>query len=250
MGGQELDDVRTGQLGAAAEVQVREGGAAAQREEGSGGDLGMRDVQMGQVYQTREQRMDGVVGEAAAFVEGDTPEPGEARRQVRVVCGHDAGKGRPEGRRGAAAKVDGAQGRNGRKDLVQHGGVDVVLDVLLEQQLLEVGQEVETFTQGAGGQVLDVDVHALGAAEADGRKVGEIEAADDGAERGVLADMGEGLGEDDGVRDGDVAVQHAQGCGVQSARGQQAGDQVDVAGGVSVGRDVNGQEGDYLVCST
>ena len=47
--------------------------------------------------------------------------------------------------------------------------------------------------------------------------MGEIEAADDGAEGGVDGDVGEEFAEDAGVGDGDLGVEGTEGGGVDRA---------------------------------
>lgn len=59
--------------------------------------------------------------------------------------------------------------------------------------------------------------------------------------------MVESLGEDDGVRNSDVSVQHSQGGRVQSSAGQQAGYQVDIARSIPVWWDIQCQMGYDLV---
>lgn len=59
--------------------------------------------------------------------------------------------------------------------------------------------------------------------------------------------MIEGFGEDNRVREGHVPVQHAQGRCVQRARGQKARDEVHIARGVAIGRQINGKVGDDLI---
>lgn len=76
--------------------------------------------------------------------------------------------------------------------------------------------------------------------------MGEVKTADESAQRRILRDMVECLGEDNGVREGHVAVQHTQGSCVQRVGGQQTGNQVDVSRRAAIWRDVQRQVGDDL----
>ena len=93
---------------------------------------------------------------------------------------------------------------------------------------------------------MNLDVHLLGATQADGGEVGEVKTADESAQRRIPRDMVECLGEDNGVREGHVAVQHTQGSRVQRVGGQQTGNQVDVPRRAAIWRDVQRQVGDDL----
>lgn len=59
--------------------------------------------------------------------------------------------------------------------------------------------------------------------------------------------MVESFGEDDGVRDGDVAVEDTERRCMQRLGGQQARDEIDIARCIAIGRDVKGQMRDNLI---
>jgi hypothetical protein len=59
--------------------------------------------------------------------------------------------------------------------------------------------------------------------------------------------MIKGFGEDNRVREGHVPVQHAQCRRVQRARGEKARNEVHIARGVAIGRQINSKVRDYLI---
>lgn len=80
--------------------------------------------------------------------------------------------------------------------------------------------------------------------------MGKVQTAHQCPESGILCHMIECLGEDDGVGEGHVPVQHTQGRRVQRARGEETRDQVDIPRGVSIGWHIQGKVGDDLVWGT
>lgn len=57
---------------------------------------------------------------------------------------------------------------------MQDGRVNVIIEVLLQQDLLDGGRELETFSEALRGKVLDLGIRLPGPAEADRGKVREI----------------------------------------------------------------------------
>ena len=172
-------------------------------------------------------------------MEGETP---DSQRHGPVGPGDGGTKSVLELRRRAPAKIEGLDAGETQEQLAEDGLAEIIVDVLLGEELLQVGDELEALKQRLRRQV--AGLRALGGCQEElaGVEVAEVEAADDGAERRVGGDVVEKFAEDARVWDGDFAVKGCEGCVMQGLGGQEQGHEVDVAAGDAVGGDVEGEK--------
>ena len=88
--------------------------------------------------------------------------------------------------------------------------------MLLSQEFPEVGSQGETLQECCWNQVQSLGPLTWSLTESGGVEVREIKASHDRSQRGVSADVREEFPEDAGVRDGDLAVQRGESCGVDA----------------------------------
>ena len=246
VGGQELDQRRWVQTSATGQTQVGDTGGFGDREQSRVVDLSVGQVQVCQVHKAREEKVEHGCRDSAAFVERESLDVWQAHGQSRTPT-----KGLLEDTRErvsrATAQVNCLQDRQSHKQLPDNIHAQIALEMLLQQTLLQVRQNIQALQQGAGSQVLDLCVHLLGATQSNGGKVGEVQSAHQCAQGGVLGHVVEGLREDAGVRESHVSVENAQGSSVQGTGCKKARNEIDVAGSVSIRRDVQSQVRDDVV---
>ncbi|KFY39753.1 hypothetical protein V494_03862 [Pseudogymnoascus sp. VKM F-4513 (FW-928)] len=235
----EVDHGVAGEGLASAQVEVRQSGCLRDAGESLVRHACACDIEVGQVREAREQRLKHAGWQDGALVEGQASyghQLGEVRRAHK--CHHGGAEGAGRG----SAEVEGAQLRVG-EELVQDIHAELLVNVLLGQELAQVGQQVQTFQHGLLRQVLRLSALSRSHSRAGGVEVREVETAHNRAQGGVFLDMVQELAEHGRVRDGDLLVQRGERSGVQRARGQEEGHQVDVPWLQAIRRDVR----DHLV---
>jgi len=150
----------------------------------------------------------------------------------------------------AGAEVHGLQVGQSGKQFPHNGRADIILNMLLEQALFQIGQQLQALQQRLGGHILDLYIHLLGASQAHGGEVREVQAPDQRAQGRVVGDVIEELGEDDRVGNGDVSVQYTQRCSVQRLGRQKTRDEIHVPRGVAIRRNVEQQMRYDLIWAT
>lgn len=244
--GQELNQRAWAKTGAPGQAQV--GDAGSLRDSGKSGvvDLGVGEIEVGQVDESREEVVEHGGRDGAALVKREPFQAGQGHGQRGPTDQgllEDCGKGLSR----AAAEIHRAQVWQSHEQLPDHIGANVAFQMFLEQAFLQIGEEFQALQEGPGSQILDFGVHLLGATQADGSEVREVQATNECAESGILRHVVECLGEDHGVGEGHVSVQDTQSRCVQCVRSQKARNQIHVSGSVAIGWEIQREVGDDLV---
>lgn len=77
--------------------------------------------------------------------------------------------------------------------------------------------------------------------------MGEIQSSDNGTQSRILGQVTQKLGKYGRMRNCDMMIQGRKRCCVDCSRSEQTGDEIDIPGGVVVGRDFESELGNDVI---
>lgn len=137
--GEEVDDGVAGEGLASAQIEVRQPRGLGDGGERLVGHAGARHVEVGEVREAREERLEHHGRQDGAFVEGEARDGHQLREVRRAYKGHH---GCAEGCGRGSAEVERAQLRV-VEELAQDIEAELLVDVLLGQELAQVRQQLQ-----------------------------------------------------------------------------------------------------------